>query len=187
MKWRTKNKNIVRGLKRRNLGPTRVLIPSKEAGITRFRKFCDVHSYAVSGMTLLDPDGYREFHPLDMSDAELGAVAKTALAASRFFELDDPDWDRVLAHWNLDQTKKDEDLLKARAGVETRKALYNGAGRVMLVEEGGKISITPSRYGGGEDWYPVQAHEPANLPESVSDEELGAVIRRELDVSAAAK
>jgi len=174
-------------LKQRDLAPTRVLKPSKEAGITRVRDFYDIHSYAVSGMTLLDPDGYRELLSIGMSDAELGTAAHTALAASRFLELNDPEWDRVKAHWNLEQAKKDEERLKARAGVKTRKALYKGAGRVILIQEDGQISIRPSRYGGGEDWYPVQAHEPANLPENVTDEELGAVIRRELDISTSAR
>ncbi len=183
MTWQVKNKKKVRGLKPRDLGPPRVLKPSKEAGITRFRDFYDLHSYAVSGMTLLDPDGYREFLSIGMSDAELGAAARTALAASRFLELNDPKWDRVMAYWNLEQAKKNEDVLRARAGVKTRKALYKGAGRVFLIQENGRVTIEAYRYGGGEDWFPIKGHAPVILSETVSDEDLGAVIRRELDIS----
>lgn len=164
-----------------------VLNPSKRAGITRFRDFYDIHSYAVSGMTLLDPDGYRELLSIGMSDAELGTAVRTALTTSRFMESNDPEWDRVKAHWNLEQAKEDEDRLKARAGVKTRKALYNAAGRVFLIQEDGRITVETNRYGGGEDWFPIKGRAPVILSKSVSDEELGAVIRRELDISTSAR
>ena len=163
-----------------------MLEPSKRVGVTRFRDFYDIHSYAVSGMTLLDPDGYREFLSIGMSDVELGSAVHSALAASRFFELFDPAWERVKAHWNLEQARKDEERLKSRAGVKTRKALYTGAGRLFLIQKNERIKVSAYRYAGGENWSSIKGHEPVVLPEAVSDDEFGAVIRRELDISTSA-
>ena len=157
----------------------------KEASVVAFRTFYRVHSWAVYGASLLDPDGIDADHPADLSDVELGAAAREALLASRFIGPDHPDWDRVDAFWNRENSRRLEERLKARAGVKTSAALYSGAAEVALTLKDGVISLEPWKYEGRGGFGGIKGVEPTVLPEAIFDEELGAAIRAAVEVSRA--
>ncbi|MDQ0315503.1 contact-dependent growth inhibition system immunity protein [Amorphus orientalis] len=156
---------------------------SKEACVTAFTKFYRIHSWAVFGASKLDPDGIDADHPPDLDDAALGAVAREALLASRFIGPDHPDWDRVHAFWSRENSERLLERLKARAGVKTHGALYSGVGEVGLILKNGIINLRPKRYEGRGGFGPLRGDHTVELPETVSDEELGAAIRHLVDVS----
>ncbi|XWN32882.1 MAG: contact-dependent growth inhibition system immunity protein [Devosia sp.] len=154
--------------------------------MTAFRAFYQITSWAVYGACLLDPDGIDMDHPADLSDTELGATAREALLASRFIGPEHPDWDRVDEYSKQLDGKELENKLKARAGVKTTKALYNGAGDVSLRLKDGTISLIPMRYEGRGGFGGIKGLAPTELAENVSDEALGAAIRAAIEVSRAA-
>ena len=155
----------------------------KEADVTAYRKFTWIHSWAVYGDSLLDPDGYDRLHPADIDDAALGAASREALLASRYIAPDHPDWDRVDAFWNLEDGDKLEERLRAAAGVKTNSALYRGAGNVSLELSNGIIALRPLKYAGRGGFEGIRDLEPTKLPESISDEALGAAIRAAIEIS----
>lgn len=118
-----------------------------------------------------------------MDDQKLGAAVRTALNASRFIPPDHPDWDRVDAFWNREEARRLMERLKRRAGVKTEAALYEGVGDVSLILADGIITAWPLRYEGRGGIGAIRGIEPTELPEAVSDEELGATIRHLVDVS----
>ncbi|MDQ0315504.1 contact-dependent growth inhibition system immunity protein [Amorphus orientalis] len=132
---------------------------------------------------MLDPDGIDGDHPPDLDDLALGAVAREALLASRFIGPDHPDRDRVDAYSKNLSDKELLDRFKARAGVKTHGALYSGVGEVGLLLKDGIISLRPLRYEGRGGFGPLRGDHTVELPETVSDEELGAAIRHLVDVS----
>ncbi|MDQ0315501.1 contact-dependent growth inhibition system immunity protein [Amorphus orientalis] len=155
----------------------------KEASVTAFKKFYRIHSWAVFRACLLDPDGIDGDHPPDLDDAALGAAAREALLASRFIGPDHPDWGRVRASVTPEAARSDEERLKARAGVKTQQALYSGVGEVSLTLKDGNIRLLPGKYQGRGGFGSLNGVDPTELPETVSDAELGAAIRHLVDVS----
>ncbi|WP_453960617.1 contact-dependent growth inhibition system immunity protein [Amorphus suaedae] len=155
----------------------------KKASVTAFKKFYRIHSWAVYGASQLDPDGIDADYPPDLDDVCLGAAAREALLASRFIGPDHPDWNRVDAYSTGLPASILVDRFKARAGVKTHGALYSGVGHVRLMLKGGRISVEPSRYVGRGGFEPLRGFEPVDLPETVSDEDLGATIRRLIGIS----
>ncbi|MGX1306350.1 hypothetical protein AB7M35_001070 [Amorphus suaedae] len=155
----------------------------KEAGVVAFRKFYRIHSWAVYRALLLDPDGIDADHPPDLDDASLGTAAREALLASRFIGPDHPDWKRVDAFWSREKGDRLLERFKARAGVKTHGALYSGVGLVCLTLTDGIISLMPWKYEGRGGFGPIRGAEPVELPDTVSDEELGATIRRLIGIS----
>ncbi|MDQ0315502.1 contact-dependent growth inhibition system immunity protein [Amorphus orientalis] len=155
----------------------------KAAAITAFKKFYRIHSWAVWGAHMLDPDGIDADHPPDLDDSSLGAAAREALLASRFIGPDHPDRERIDAYWKNLSNKELLDRFKARAGVKTHSALYTGVGEVRLILEDGIISLRPLRYEGRGGFGHLRGAKTVELPETVSDEELGAAIRHLVDVS----
>lgn len=158
----------------------------KEASVVAFRTFYRIHSWAVYRASKLDPDGIDADHPVDLTDAQLGTLAREALLASRFIGPDHPDWDRVGAFWKQDKGQTLEERLEERAGVKTQATLYKGAGEVGLTLKGGIISLLPSKYEGRGGFGGIKGLAPTELPEKVSDEALGAAIRAAIEVSRAA-
>ena len=157
----------------------------KEATVIAFRKFTWIHSWAVYGAGLLDPDGYDRLHPANLDDAALGAASREALLASRYIAPDHPDWDRVDAYWNLEEDDKLRERLRAAAGVKTNSALYKGAGNVSLELRDGVITVEPLKYAGRGGFEGIRDLEPTKLPEAISDEALGAAIRAAIEISRA--
>lgn len=155
----------------------------KEASVTAFKQFYRIHSWAVYGACLLDPDGIDADHAPDLDDAELGAAAREALLASRFIGPDHPDWDRVDAFWKNLPDRELLDRFMTRAGVKTHGALYSGVGEVGLTLKNGVISLRPMKYEGRGGFTSLRRVEPTDLPESVSDEDMGAEIRRLVEIS----
>lgn len=155
----------------------------KEADVVAFRKFYRIHSWAVYRASKLDPDGIDADHPPDLDDVQLGAAAHEALLANRFIGPDHQDWDRVRAFLNREELRVLEERLRARAGVKTNGALYSGVGNVSLTLKDGMISLMPWKYEGQGGFGPIRGAEPVELPETVSDEELGATIRRLIGIS----
>lgn len=155
----------------------------KEACVTAFKKFYRIHSWAVYGASKLDPDGIDADHPPDLDDVGLGAAAREALLASRFIGPDHPDWDRVRAFWTRENSERLLERFKARAGVKTHGALYSGVGEVSLTLKDGIITLRPMKYEGRGGFSSIRGAEPTELPDSVSDEELGATIRRLIEIS----
>ena len=77
--------------------------PNWWASIGGFRHFTRVNSYASYRADYGDPrQGFEVFLGPDLPDAELGAVARQALAASRFITPDDPE----LGHAQLRHPRK---------------------------------------------------------------------------------
>ncbi|WP_163045083.1 contact-dependent growth inhibition system immunity protein [Aurantimonas aggregata] len=157
----------------------------KESTILAFRRFAWIHSWAVYRAALLDPDGYDRIHPADLDDAALGAASREALLASRYIAPDHPDWDRVDAYWNLENGDKLRERLRAAAGVKTNSALYKGAGNVSLGLRDGIIAVEPLKYAGRGGFEEIRDLEPTKLPETISDEALGAAIRAAIEISRA--
>lgn len=70
-----------------------------------------------------------------------------------------------------------------RAGVKTHGALYSGVGEVGLTLKNGVISLRPMKYEGRGGFTSLRRVEPTDLPESVSDEALGAETHRLVEIS----
>jgi len=155
----------------------------QEAFVTAFRKFYRVRSLAVFGASWTDPYGLDADYSVDLDDGELGKVARSTLRASRIVGPDHPDWERVRTYWTAETRRDLLQRLTARAGVKTQSALYDGAGQVDLGLRDKTITLRPWRYQGRGGFAPVRGVEPTELPETVSDEELGATIRHLVDVS----
>lgn len=158
----------------------------KSAYVTAYRTFTEIASHAVYGISYPDPKGYNEYLPPDLTALEIGGHARAALLASRFITPDHPEWDDVIRFPTKEEFKAWEEADKARAGVETLKALFNGAGHVSLDLQDGKIKIKPTRYRGRGHWEGIRGHEDTVLPEDVPDEALGKAILDALDVSRSA-
>lgn len=154
--------------------------------MTAFRAFIWINSFAVAGALLLDPDGLDADYPPDIGDAELGASVRGALLASRFIGPDHPDWDRVGAYYTREKDRELSERFLARAGVKTEATLYKGAANVALTLEYGVIYLKPLRYEGRGGFGGIKGVEPTELPETVSDVDLGAAIRAGIEVSRAA-
>ncbi|KDB04252.1 hypothetical protein U879_07820 [Defluviimonas sp. 20V17] len=106
--------------------------------------------------------------------------------ASRFIAPDHPEWDEVIRFPTKEEFKAWEEADKARAGVKTLKALFNGAGHVSLDLQEGEINLIPWRYRGRGHWEGIRDHEDTVLAEEVSDEALGKAILDALDISRSA-
>lgn len=158
----------------------------KSAGVTSYRKFVEISSQATYGFGYPDPKGYKRHFAPDMTALDLGREARAALMASRFITPEHPEWDDVIRIPIKEEFKAWEEANKARAGVKTLKALFNGAGHVSLRQQDGQIEIKPWRYRGRGHWEGIRGHEDTVLPEDVSDEAFGKAILDALDVSRAA-
>ncbi|NKB26828.1 MAG: DUF1436 family protein [Rhodobacteraceae bacterium] len=121
-----------------------------------------------------------------MNAFDIGREARKALLASRFIAPDHPELDEVMRFPTADEIKAAQEDNKARAGVKTLKALFNGAGNVSLQLQEVQIEITPWRYRGRGHWEGIRGHADTVLPEGVSDEALGKAILDALDVSRSA-
>ncbi|GHE03645.1 hypothetical protein GCM10008024_27830 [Allgaiera indica] len=133
-----------------------------------------------------DPRGYHEYLSPDLTALEIGGHARAALLASRFIAPDHPEWDEVIRFPTKEEFKAWEEADKARAGVKTLKALFNGAGHVSLDLQEGEINLIPWRYRGRGHWEGIRDHEDTVLAEEVSDEALGKAILDALDISRSA-
>ncbi|MCG7630081.1 contact-dependent growth inhibition system immunity protein [Epibacterium sp. MM17-32] len=159
---------------------------SKDAQVTAYRQFTKINSQAVYRGGCYDPKGYENYFPSEMNAHDIGREARKALLASRFIAPDHPEWDAVMRFPTADEIRAAQEANKARAGVKTLKALFNGAGNVSLRLQDGQIEITPWRYRGRGHWEGIRGHEDPVLPEDVSDETLGKAILDALDVSRSA-
>ncbi len=159
---------------------------SKEAIINAHRAFTNIVSFAVYRSGYPDPMGYNEYLAPNMNAEDIGREARAALMASRFISPDHPEWESVMRFPTKEELKALDEADKARAGVKTLKALYNGAGSVTLTMQEAKIRLKPWRYRGRSSWEGVRGHEDTVLPEDVSDEALGKAILDALDVSRSA-
>jgi len=155
----------------------------KDASVTAYRKFTKIASHAVYGAGYPDPKGYNQYFAPEMGALDLGREARTALQASRFITPDHPEWDNVIRIPTKEEFKASEEANKARAGVKTLKALFNGAGHVSLRQQDGQIEIKPWRYRGRGHWEGIRGHEEIVLQEDVSEETLGKAILDALEIS----
>ena len=160
--------------------PNRYMVPLfKEADVTWFRFFIWVEPRAVlNAGSKPDPDATQHFLPPDAEDVALGAAAHDALRQSRWIGLDHPDF------WRVMQRKWTEDeyygpLLK-RAGITTRRTLYRGARHVSMMLRDGIITLSAMDYDGPGAWEGIKSRPDTELPDSISDADLGAAIRVEL-------
>jgi len=163
--------------------PNRHMIPLfKEANVTWFRYFLWVEPLAVlNGGGNRDPDATEHFLPPDAEDAMLGAAAHDALRQSRWIGLDHPDFWRV-----IHGTWSDEEFygpLLDRAGVKTKRTLYKGARHVSMLLRDGIITLSANDYDGPGAWEGIKGREMITVPQDIGDAELGAVIRKALDMS----
>lgn len=159
---------------------------SKEAIINAHRAFTKIVSFAVYRSGCPDPKGYNEYLAPNMNAEDIGREARAALMASRFITPDHPEWESVMRFPTTEELKAWDEADKARAGVKTLKALYNGAGSVTLTLQDAKIRLKPWRYRGRSSWEGIRDHEDTVLPEDVSDEAFGKAILDALDISRSA-
>ncbi len=159
---------------------------SKSAQVTAYRKFTQINSQAVYRSGYHDPKGYEAYFAPEMSNADLGREAHKALLASRFITPDHPEWEAVMRFPTKEEIKAAEEADKARAGVKTLKALFNGAGHVSLRLQDGQIEIKPWRYRGRGHWEGIRGHDDTILPEDVPDDVFGKAILDALDISRSA-
>lgn len=159
---------------------------SKKAIINAHRAFTKIVSFAVYRSGCPDPKGYNEHFPSEMNAEDIGREARAALMASRFITPDHPEWDSIMRFPTKEELKALDEADKARAGVKTLKALYNGAGSVTLTLQDAKIRLKPWRYRGRSSWEGIRGHEDTVLPEDVSDDAFGKAILDALDVSRSA-
>ena len=155
----------------------------KRAMVKQHRAFTRIVSQAVYGAAYPDPKGYDQYFETDPMAEELGREARAALMASRFIDPKHPEWDEVIRIPTKEEFKAWEDADKARAGVKTLKALYNGAGSVSLSLHDGAIAIKPWRYRGRGHWEGIRGQDDTILSEDVSDEEFGQAIISALEIS----
>ncbi|WP_414831885.1 contact-dependent growth inhibition system immunity protein [Afifella sp. YEN Y35] len=155
----------------------------KRAKIHAFLTHTLIFSQAVYSSVHADPDGYDKRFPPEMPAAEIGREAREALQASRFITPDHPEWERLIRFGSDEEIRADVAREMAHARVRTQKALFEGSGSVSLTLQDGRISVDPWRYAGRGTWEPVPGIKPTILPESVSDEDLGAAINAALEVS----
>ena len=94
------------------------------------------------GSAHLDPKGYHQYFSADLTAIEIGVRARAAFLASRFITPEHPEWNDVIRIPTKEEFKAWEESDKARAGVRTLKALFNGAGHVSLTLRDGKIAIS---------------------------------------------
>jgi hypothetical protein len=156
---------------------------SREATVEALRHFTHIFSQAVYGAAVGDPKGYAAFLDAEPAREDLGRALHDALAASRFITPDHPEWDTVMRPPTEDEIKAQEDALKRRAGIKTRKALYNGAGLVSVTMRDCTIELHPLRYLGRGAWEGVRGQEPIRLPGSISDSELGDAVTAAIEIS----
>ncbi|GHE06496.1 hypothetical protein U879_08250 [Defluviimonas sp. 20V17] len=156
---------------------------SREATVEAYRQFMHVFSQAVYGAAVGDPKGYAAFLEAEPARGDLGRAVHEALAASRFITPDHPEWDAIMRMPTEDEIRAQEDDLKRRAGIKTRKALYNGAGLVSVTLRDGAIELRPLRHLGRGAWEGIRGHEPVRLPEFVSDTELGEAVAAAIKIS----
>ena len=159
---------------------------SKQAIINAHRAFTNIVSFAVYRRGCPDPKGYNTYFAPDMSAKDIGRETRAALAASRIIGPDHPEWDDVMRFPTSEEIKALEDADKARAGVKTLKALYNGAGSVTLNLQDAQIKIKPWRYRGRSSWEGIRGHDDTILPEDVTDDVFGKAILDALDISRSA-
>lgn len=158
--------------------------PRKEVTVDAFRQMTYVTSHAVYNSAKPDPKGIEFFLPPDLSDMELGAKVRTALAASRFIAPDHPEWEAVMRAPYTDEDVRawNRRLLEA-AGVKTQKALRAGARSVALTLQDGIIAIAPWQQRSGGGWTPLDPALTITVPESDPDEVLGHAVREALSRS----
>ncbi|NKB26827.1 MAG: DUF1436 family protein [Rhodobacteraceae bacterium] len=159
---------------------------SKDAIINAHRAFTNIVSFAVYRRGCPDPKGNNEYLAPNMNAEDIGREARAALMASRFITPDHPEWDSIMRWPTPEEIKALNEADKARAGVKTLKALYNGAGSVTLTLKDANIRLKPWRYRGRSSWEGIRGHEDTVLPEDVSDEAFGKAILDALDISRAA-
>ena len=158
----------------------------KRAGVTIYRSHIDIHSHAVYGAAYPDPNGYREYWSPSLTAQEIGREVRAALLASRFITPEHPEWDDVIRIPTNEEIKAWQEDDKARAGVKTLQALFNGAGHVSLTLQDGQMAIHPLRYRGRGHWEGIPGQEDTVLPENVPDAVFGAAILDALGISRAA-
>ena len=153
------------------------------ATVEALRHFTHIFSHAVYRAAVGDPKGYTAFLDAEPAREVLGRAVHEALAASRFITPDHPEWDTVMRPPTEDEIRAQEDDLKRRAGIKTRKALYNGAGLVSVTMRDGAIELRPLRHLGRGAWEGIRGQEPVRLPESVPDAELGQAVAAAIEIS----
>lgn len=155
----------------------------KRATVEAYRHFTHIFSHAVYRATVGDPKGYTAFLDAEPAREVLGRAVHEALAASRFITPDHPEWDTVMRLPTEGEVRAQEDDLKRRAGIKTRKALYNGAGLVSVTMRDGAIELRPLRHLGRGAWEGIRGHESIRLPGSISDTELGDAVNAAVEIS----
>ncbi|MCP1200869.1 contact-dependent growth inhibition system immunity protein [Notoacmeibacter sp. MSK16QG-6] len=157
----------------------------REANVVQFRRFYRIYSCLVWGASIYDPDGYEQFPTIDIDDEKLGNAVREALAASRA-SLDDELWDRAYDYRRTGEFKKTDRTMLELAGVKSLRTLYRGAASVSVWHDQNSITILAWKNKGVESWGPVRNYERLELPDTITDAELGAAVREHLAISKSA-
>jgi hypothetical protein len=164
------------------------LPPRKSAALIGTRHFLHVMSHVCYSIATWDPDhGFEEYLSPDAPPQPVGAACRQALTASRFIPPDHPDFDRLIRFETKEESAKWDELLKARAGVKTMKALYAGSGYIALsIEDGQNIEIKAARHRSRGNFDFSKDLPQVMVPEGASDIELGTAVLKALAESRAA-
>ena len=159
--------------------------PHPHATLASVRGILIANSLANYASIHPDPKGLKEEIPEPLRDLSLGLLARRALAASRYITPDHREFDDVI---KFDREGKklqayDRELLE-KFGLKTRKALYRNAAFVKLALRDGTIKVHTGLWGGIGKWY-LDKVPPDTYPDTIDDEEFGAILNRALEASRA--
>lgn len=161
------------------------------AGICVNIDLISIKTYSgYSGGRYADYKGKEHLLPPDVSDAELGVALRNALAHSRFvlgaprtdvWVHPDVEYDMELCDLNKGVQRYKDWIarLMAAYGYKTKRALFKDMKNCSVDLREGVISIRPSFHEKLEAWSGegITKEDHVHIPETCSDEELGAAIR----------
>jgi CDI immunity protein len=170
---------------------TRKVIRGWYASIKSNNDFIDIYTRSgYSGGLNADYQSKEHLLPLDVSDAELGAALRDALAHSRFvlgsprtdvWVHPDVEYDMELCDLNKGVQRYKDWIarLMAAYGYKTKRALFKDMKNCSVDLREGMISISPFFHEKLEAWSGegITKEDDVHIPEICSDAELGAAIR----------
>lgn len=154
-------------------------VPIKKwAGIQMNQDFINVKSRSGYSMTFADTDQKNEYLPHDVSNQKLGLHIREALSLSRFVHpVEQKELDLYL--YNPDRYKEWLELTMKRFGYKTKGRMFKPMSLCHVDIYQGLITMRPMHQCGLDGWDRTGLIDTDNviIPESCTDEELGAAAR----------
>lgn len=152
------------------------------ASVTAFRHFILAESKLCYSSSHWHRDGLSVFLPTDAGDADMGDAAWAVLRASRFIRPGEPGSEEMEMPRDKIMPLRREyiNLLRAKAGVKTLKALYEGAKYVTLWRKDGQIRVEAWARHGFDGWTGLKGEVADVYPETIGEAAFGAAVRKAL-------